>query len=79
NITDYLNGFRAIKTVTARNLNLKENQQTIEHEMAMECLRQGYRVIEVGAHEYKRRYGESHISLIRNGPRFIYILLKKIF
>lgn len=78
-ITDYLNGFRAIKTAVARGLNLKENQQTIEHEMAMECLRQGRRVIEVGTHEYKRRYGESHISLFRNGPRFVYVLLKKLF
>lgn len=79
NITDYLNGFRAIRTSVARGLHLRENQQTIEHEMAMECLRQGRRVIEVGAHEYKRRYGESHISLFRHGPRFVYILLKKLF
>ena len=78
-ITDYLNGFRAIKTSVARKLDLKENQQTIEHEMAMECLRQGHRVIEVGAHEYKRRYGESHISLMRHGPRFVYVVLKKLF
>lgn len=78
-ITDYLNGFRAIKTSVARALHLKENQQTIEHEMAMECLRQGRRVVEVAAHEYKRRYGESHISVLRNGPRFVYVLLKKLF
>lgn len=78
-ITDYLNGFRAIKTSVARDLHLKENQQTIEHEMAMEALRQGYKVVEVGTHEYKRRYGESHISLIRNGPWFVYVLIKKLF
>ena len=78
-ITDYLNGFRAIRTSVARGLHLRENQQTIEHEMAMECLRQGHRVIEVGAHEYKRRYGESHISLLRHGPRFVYVLLRKLF
>jgi len=78
-ITDYLNGFRAIRTSVARGLHLRENQQTIEHEMAMECLRQGRRVREVGAHEYQRRYGASHISLLRHGPRFVYVLLKKLF
>ena len=78
-ITDYLNGFRAIRTSSARTLNLKENQQTIEHEMAMESLRKKLRVIEIGTHEYKRRYGDSHISLLRHGPRFVYILIKKLF
>lgn len=78
-ITDYLNGFRAIKTSAARSLNLKENQQTIEHEMAMECLRKGYKVIEVPAHEYCRRYGKSNINLIKHGPRFVYVTIKKLF
>lgn len=78
-ITDYLNGFRAIRASVAHGLHLRENQQTIEHEMAMECLRQGHRVMEVAAHEYKRRWGESHISLMRHGPRFVYVVLKKLF
>lgn len=79
NHTDYLNGFRAIRTSVAQKLNLKENKQSIEHEMAMECLRKGYKIIEVGSHEYCRRYGKSNITLLKHGPRFVYVLLKKLF
>lgn len=78
NLTDYLNGFRAIKTETARKLDLKEKQHSIEHEMAIECLKNGFRIIEIPTHEYRRKYGESNISLIKQGPRFVYVLFKKI-
>ena len=78
NFTDYQNGFRAIRTETARRLNLKEKHTTIEQEMSIECLKRGYRIVEVPTHEYARRYGESKISILRHGPRYVYVLFKKI-
>ena len=43
-LTDYQNGFRAIKTEVGKSLNLKSNITTIEQEMAMKCLKNNYRI-----------------------------------
>ena len=42
-ITDYENGFRAIRTEVGNSLGLKSNIATIEQEMAMKCLKYGYK------------------------------------
>lgn len=57
-LTDSQNGFRAIALKAARTLELTEDIFAIEQEMIMECLRRGYRVAEVPAHEYRRSGGE---------------------
>ncbi len=75
-ITDAVNGFRAIRADLAKSLGLKENS-SIELETVAKTLRKGCRIKEVPSHECKRAYGESHfvmrkvwlsflISLIRN-------------
>jgi len=78
-LSDSQNGFRAIKTSLARKLNLKENITTIEQEMIIKTLRAGYRMAEVPAHEYKRKYGESVIKLRKVGFRYLYSFLKYLF
>ena len=62
-LTDYQNGFRAIKTDVGNSIGLKSNITTIEQEMAMKCLKQNYRVIEVATHEYSRKAGVSKIAI----------------
>lgn len=78
-LTDTLNGFRAIKTRVARAVGLQENIHTIEQEMIMKCLSQGYRVLNVPTHEYSRRYGESHINIWKQWPKFVWCVVKNIF
>jgi dolichol-phosphate hexosyltransferase len=78
-LTDDQNGFRAIKTEVARQLNLKENIHTIEQEMVMKCAKQGFRVTEVPSHEYERRHGESTINLKKVWLRYGWCLLKNYF
>ena len=78
-LTDSQNGFRAIRTDVARKLNLKENITTIEQEMTMKCLKHGFRVDEVPAHEYKREYGESIIRLKKVWFRYIWSFIKYLF
>jgi len=77
-LTDSQNGFRAIRTDAARQLNLKENITTIEQEMTMKCLKKGFRVDEVPAHEYMREHGESIIRLKKVWFRYIWSFLKNL-
>lgn len=78
-LTDSQNGFRAIRTDVARRLGLKENITTIEQEMTIKCLKKGFRVGEIPAHEYARRAGHSSISLRKVWFRYIWSVVKNIF
>jgi len=78
-LTDSQNGFRAIRRDVARALNLKENITTIEQEMIIKTLKKGYRMAEVPAHEYARKYGTSSIKLRKVMFRYVYSWLKYLF
>lgn len=78
-LTDGQNGFRAIKREVAQRLDLKENITTIEQEMIIKTLRQGFRMAEVPAHEYRRENGESSIVLGKVWWRYFYSWLKYLF
>jgi dolichol-phosphate hexosyltransferase len=78
NLTDSQNGFRAIRTEVMRSIRTVENITTIEQEMTMKCLKNGYRVSEVPSHEYARKYGESTIKLRKVWFRYIYSFLKNL-
>ena len=78
-MTDYQNGFRAIRTSTAKAIGMKEDLTTIEQEMSMRCLRQKFIVTEVPTHEYKRKHGDSHISIGRVWFRYVYCWVKYLF
>jgi dolichol-phosphate mannosyltransferase len=60
-LTDSQNGFRAIRRQTGKSLGLTSNLTTIEQEMTMKALKQGYRVGEIPSHEYERRWGKSKV------------------
>jgi dolichol-phosphate mannosyltransferase len=77
-LTDVQNGFRAIRRETALNLNLVENDFTIEEEMVMKCLRKGYRVANIPTHEYVRKVGRSRIILKNVWFRFGWVVVKNV-
>lgn len=77
-LTDSQNGFRAIRTEVARNLNLKENITSIELEMIMKTLKKGYRIKEVATHEYARKYGVSKVVVWKVAWRYVYAWLKNL-
>ena len=60
-LTDSQNGFRAIRKDVGRRLGLTSNLTTIEQEMLMKCLKQGFRVSEIPSHEYERQWGTSKV------------------
>ncbi len=66
-LSDSQNGFRAIRTEVFRDLKLRSRHTTIEMEMIMSTLANGYRITEVPTHERPRVAGYSKISL--NNPR----------
>ncbi|MBU1155294.1 MAG: glycosyltransferase family 2 protein [Proteobacteria bacterium] len=78
-LTDSQNGFRAIRSEVARQLPLKENITTIEQELIIKTLKAKYRMGEVPTHEYKRKSGESKVSVRRMWPRYVYTWLKYMF
>ena len=77
-LTDTLNGFRAVRRDAALRVGLKENSHTIEQEMVMKILRHGMKVVNAPTHEYKRRFGESHIRIWREWPRFVWCVIENI-
>jgi glycosyltransferase involved in cell wall biosynthesis len=78
-LTDSQNGFRAIRADVAKNLSLKENITTIEQEMIIKTLKAGFRMGEVPAHEYARKFGKSNIKISRVGWRYVYSWLRYLF
>jgi dolichol-phosphate mannosyltransferase len=78
-ISESQNGFRALKTEVLQSLDLKENITTIEQEMIIKTLKKGYRLGEVPAHEYKRKYGTSHIKIRKVWFRYVYSMVKYLF
>lgn len=78
-LSDSQNGFRAIRADLAKKLDLRENITTIEQEMVIKTLHAGYRLVEVPAHEYSRKFGDSNISLKKVWARYVYTWLKYLF
>ncbi len=78
-ISDSQNGFRAIRTSVLRRLDLKENITTIEQEMIIKTLKNGFRIAEVPTHEHRRIAGYSKIDIKKVAFRYVYSLLKYLF
>lgn len=78
-LSESQNGFRAVRTSVLRDLGLRENLASIEQEMIIKTLRKGYRMGEVPAHEYKRRFGKSNISLARVSFRFVWSAFRYLY
>lgn len=77
-ITDSQNGFRAISRRAARAITLTEDIFTIEQEMIMQCLKHGFKVMEVPTHEYRRRAGTSQIVVWKVAHRYVWCLVKNL-
>jgi dolichol-phosphate hexosyltransferase len=78
-LSDSQNGFRAIKGAVLKDLDLRENITTIEQEMIIKTLKKGYIMDEVPAHEYKRKYGESHIQMRKVFFRYVFSFIKYLY
>jgi glycosyltransferase involved in cell wall biosynthesis len=78
-LSDSQNGFRAIRGEVLKKLDLKENITTIEQEMIIKTLKKKYRMAEVPAHEYGRKFGKSNIVMRKVFFRYIYSMVKYLY
>jgi dolichol-phosphate mannosyltransferase len=77
-LTDSQNGFRAIRRDVGRRLGLTSNLTTIEQEMLMKALKQGYRVSEIPSHEYERKWGTSKVVVWKLWFAYIWSFFRNI-
>ena len=77
-LTDSQNGFRAIRRDVALRLGLTSNLTTVEQEMLMKALKQGYRVSEIASHEYERRWGTSKVVVWKLWFAYIWSFLRNL-
>jgi glycosyltransferase involved in cell wall biosynthesis len=78
-LTDSQNGFRAIRREVGQKLGLRSNLTTIEQEMLMRALKQGYRVSEIASHEYTRRWGTSKVVVWKLWAAYIWSFWRNFF
>lgn len=78
-LSDSQNGFRAIKKGVFKKLKISEDGFSVEQEILIKSLKKGFKVAEVPAHEYARRFGKSRISLRKIWLRHLYSLFKYLF
>jgi len=78
-ITDCLNGFRAVRKDMALSLCLEADDFDVEHEMVIKALKRGLRVGEVASHEYARAGGRSKLPTFAKSHKFIIRLLREMF
>jgi dolichol-phosphate mannosyltransferase len=77
-LTDSQNGFRAIRRDVGRRLGLTSNLTTIEQEMMMKALKQGYRVSEIASHEYERKWGTSKVVVWKLWFAYVWSFLRNL-
>ena len=77
-LTDSQNGFRAIRRDVGRQLGLTSNLTTIEQEMLMKALKQGFRVAEIPSHEYERRWGTSKVVVWKLWFPYVWSFLRNL-
>jgi dolichol-phosphate mannosyltransferase len=77
-LTDSQNGFRAIRRDVGVKLGLTSNLTTIEQEMLMKALKQGFRVREVASHEYERRWGTSKVVVWKLWFAYVWSFLRNL-
>lgn len=78
-LTDIQNGFRALGTLTGRDIGLEAEDFTIEQEMVMKFLAGGFRVRNLPTHEYARQGGEAKLNLGQVWFRFGIVVLRHLF
>jgi dolichol-phosphate hexosyltransferase len=76
-VTDCLNGFRALRRARALTLGFNADDFDVEHEMVMKALKQGLRVGEIGSHEYARAGGRSKLPTFRKAHIFFLRLFRE--
>ena len=74
-INDFSANFRAIRKNVLRQLNLKDNTNSVLMEMILKTKYRGYRVAEIRIKFIDRKYGKSKLNLAKEMPKFFFKLI----
>ena len=78
NVTDAVNGFRAIKKKCMQKLDLKAIYFEIELEMTIKSAKKGYKITEIPTIEPQRIGGKGKLSTIRDGYIYMKLVIKEL-
>jgi len=79
NLTDVLNGYRAVRRQAVLRVPLRAVDFDVEQHMIVQFLKSGYRVSEVRSHEYLRKWGQSKLPTYRKAYLFFWRLFLDLF
>lgn len=74
NYTDLCYGYRAFKKDAIRKMGCLSNGFEIETEQSIRMIKAGLKIKEVPSFEYRRKYGTSRLSAIRDGLRILTVI-----
>lgn len=78
NVTDTINGYRAIKKSVFKKLNLDASGFAVEFQMTIRALKLRYNITEISTIEGNRIGGKSTSYAIPTGIKFVYYLLREV-
>ncbi|MFH2202072.1 MAG: glycosyltransferase family 2 protein [Elusimicrobiota bacterium] len=78
-LTDVLNGFRAVSRSAYQDLDCRCDSAAVEVEMVVKALAFGYRVTNTPTHEYARKYGDTRLTVWKEGIKIYWCVFKHFF
>jgi glycosyltransferase involved in cell wall biosynthesis len=78
-LSDAVNGFRAITRKAMESIKTDAVYFDIEIQMTMRCARKGYKISEIPTIEYPRVFGKGKLSTIKDGFRYLKLILIEFF
>jgi glycosyltransferase involved in cell wall biosynthesis len=79
NVTDAVNGFRAIKKDVMEDINTRTKYFEIEIEMTIKCSKKGYKITEIPTIEAKRIGGKGKLKTFRDGWLYTKFIFGELF
>lgn len=79
NVTDAVNGFRAIKKDVMEDLKTRTKYFEIEIEMTIKCSKKGYKIAEIPTIEGRRIGGEGKLRTFRDGWLYTKFIFEQLF
>jgi len=79
NVTDAVNGFRAIKKEVMKNLKTSAKYFEIEIEMTIKCSKKGYKITEIPTIEARRISGKGKLNTFRDGWLYTKFIFEQLF
>lgn len=78
NVTDAINGFRAVRKKCLEDLGIDAKRFEVEIEMTIRAAKKGYRIAEIPTYEGNRIAGKSRLNTFRDGWIYLKTILREL-